>query len=142
MKIVLIVIGSLTSLIVFAVIGFVLLIMRHSSNVAQNAAVLESEYATGHKVEKILDRALELGAKEIDFQTIDGTSIYANDNEINLPEIRKDYPEKVRAIRETLEKSADYRIRFILPGFMLERWIVWFEVRDGKIAKVETRYVD
>lgn len=142
MRVVLIVLGTVAGLVGIVVIGFVLLIARHSSNVAKNAVKLESEFALGRNVEKILDRALELGAKEIDFQTIDGSTIYANDNELNLPEVRKDYPQRVREIRDALGKHVDYRIRFILPGFMVERWIVWFEVRDGKIAKVESRHVD
>jgi hypothetical protein len=61
---------------------------------------------------------------------------------LNLPDIRKDFPKKLHEIRDGLGKHVDYRIRFILPGFMAERWIVWFEVRDGKIAKVESRYVE
>lgn len=142
MRVVLIVLGTVAGIVGIVVIGFVLLIARHSSNVAKNAVKLESEFALGRNVEKILDRALELGAKEIDFQTIDGSSIYANDNELNLPEVRKDYPQRVLEIRDALGKHVDYRIRFILPGFMVERWIVWFEVRDGKIAKVESRHID
>ncbi|MDZ4082955.1 MAG: hypothetical protein U1E10_08470 [Bdellovibrionales bacterium] len=142
MRVLLIVLGSVAGIVGIVVIGFVLLIARHSSNVAKNAVTLESEFALGRNVEKILDRALELGAKEIDFQTIDGSTIYANDNELNLPEVRKDYPQRVREIRDALGKHVDYRIRFILPGFMVERWIVWFEVRDGKIAKAESRHVD
>ena len=142
MRVVLIVLSSVAGIVGIIVIGFMLLIARHSSNVAENAVRLESEYPLGRNVEKILDRALELGAKEIDFQTIDGSTIYANDNELNLPEVRKDYPQKVREIRDALGKHVDYRIRFILPGFMVERWIVWFEVREGKIAKVESRHVE
>lgn len=142
MRVVLIVLGSIAGLFGVVVIGFMLLIARHSSNVARNAVKLEAEYALGRNVEKILDRALELGAKEIDFQTVDGSTIYANDNELHVPEVRKAYPQRVREIRDALGKHVDYRIRFILPGFMVERWIVWFEVREGKIAKVESRHVD
>lgn len=142
MRVVLIVLGSIAGLVGVVVIGFMLLIARHSSNVARNAVKLEAEYALGRNVEKILDRALELGAKEIDFQTVDGSTIYANDNELHVPEVRKAYPQRVREIRDALGKHVDYRIRFILPGFMVERWIVWFEVREGKIAKVESRHVD
>jgi hypothetical protein len=142
MRVVLIVLGSIAGLVGVVVIGFMLLIARHSSNVARNAVKLEAEYALGRNVEKILDRALELGAKEIDFQTVDGSTIYANDNELHVPEVRKAYPQRVREIRDALGKHLDYRIRFILPGFMVERWIVWFEVREGKIAKVESRHVD
>lgn len=142
MRVVLIVLGSVAGIVGIAIIGFMLLIARHSSNVAENAVRLESEYPLGQKVEKILDRALELGAKEIEFQTIDGSTIYANDNELHVPEVRKDYTGKVREIRDALGKNVDYRIRFVLPGFMVERWVVWFEVREGKIAKVESRHVE
>ncbi len=142
MRVVLIVLGSVAGIVGIVVIGFALLIARHSSNVAENAVKLESEYPLGRNVEKILDRALELGAREIDFQTIDGSTIYANDNELNPPEVRKDYSHRVLEIRDAIGKQLDYRIRFILPGFMVERWIVWFEVREGKIAKVESRHVE
>lgn len=142
MKFVLIALGSIAGIIGLVIIGFVILIARHSSNVAKNAVKLESEYALGKSVEKIIDRAIELGAKEIDFQTTEGISIYANDNELNLPEIRKDYPQKLKEIRDALEKHVDYRIRFIFPGFMIERWVVWFEVRDSKVTKAESRHID
>jgi hypothetical protein len=135
-------IGICAAIVGIIVIVFVGLIVRHSSNVAKNALKLESEYTVGRNVEKILDRAIELGAKEIDFQTVDGSTIYANDNELHVPEIRKDYSKRISEIRSALAQNADYRIRFTIPGFMVERWVVWFEVRDRKIAKVENRYVD
>lgn len=139
MKIALIVLGSLVALILLAVIGIGGLIAYQTREVSRLVTAFEAEFKPGTTTATLIDRAIEIGATSLILVPGDGLTILYDKR---FPGDGRNKPEHLEEVRESVNKTANFKLMIAVPGFLNARWLIDVETEDHKIKSISSRYID